>query len=655
MKAAESYILPRNVSYAVKTNVAPRPPLGLSAVDLHNEVWDFDKPGCRERAKEIARKTKPMVLVGSPISAMFSQLMALLKGKADSEAYRQQFKRAVDHLSFAMELYDLQVQGGRFFLHERPLGASSWEQPCMTAFLTRHPETFTAVTNMCQFGKTTEATGELVLEPTQWITNAPRLAEELRKHRCQGGHSHGQPRAGPAGQAADYPPALCQTIVRGISMQLTDDVDALRRYDKESRDQGMAIDMKDMGAHMTFLEEEAEDLGTLDVLDLLNLRGRQEEQEEEGEEAYDDVKGGTLPPGLVKAARLTEIRYLWDRAVYRHVARSEMLAMGGRAVRLKWIDTNKGDAQHPAVRSRLVCMEMRRRGIEAIFSATPPLEALRAVVSLGAREDPRGRHDPVKIYTADVSRAHFYADSVRDVFIELQAEDPRSGGQDLVGKLQKTMYGTLDAAEQWALHYAARLKAAGFIQGRASPCCFHHSRMPVALLVHGDDFVAAGRREGIQHLSRTLREHYELKEKTLGPGKEEELEIRILGRILTWTTEGLILEADPGHRELIVEQLGLSGAKSVSTPGEPEESGIPAAELLERRRGAAREGVRQDLQEPEDQLLEEGKAKEYASTAARGNYLSVDRPDLMFAGKELMRKLSKPTEEDQRRLKRFGR
>ena len=72
----------------------------------------------------------------------------------------------------------------------------------------------------------------------------------------------------------------------------------------------------------------------------------------------------------------------------------------------------------------------------------------------------------------DVSRAHFYAQAVRDVFIQLPDEDPDAANGDLVGKLDRTMYGTLDAAERWAEHYSQILVQAGFRRGTASPCHF---------------------------------------------------------------------------------------------------------------------------------------------------------------------------------------
>ena len=51
-------------------------------------------------------------------------------------------------------------------------------------------------------------------------------------------------------------------------------------------------------------------------------------------------------------------------------------------------------------------------------------------------------------------------------------EDPRNNVDRISGKLEKTIYGTLDAAERWGEHYAQTLTDAGFTMGRVSPCHF---------------------------------------------------------------------------------------------------------------------------------------------------------------------------------------
>ena len=116
-------------------------------------------------------------------------------------------------------------------------------------------------------------------------------------------------------------------------------------------------------------------------------------------------------PVEVFAARKKELKYLSDRRVYCCYPTSKAMEISGkRPLRLKWIDVNKGDGLSRNIRSRLVCTEVRPKGVEAIFAATPPLESLRMLLTLLSREDPSTSKDPLCLSLADVSRAHFYAD-----------------------------------------------------------------------------------------------------------------------------------------------------------------------------------------------------------------------------------------------------
>ena len=54
------------------------------------------------------------------------------------------------------------------------------------------------------------------------------------------------------------------------------------------------------------------------------------------------------------------------------------------------------------------------------------------------------------------------------------------------------MYGTKDAALNWAAEYSATPVADGYEQGQASPCLFFHPGKDVAIMIHVEDFVAIG-------------------------------------------------------------------------------------------------------------------------------------------------------------------
>ena len=72
------------------------------------------------------------------------------------------------------------------------------------------------------------------------------------------------------------------------------------------------------------------------------------------EQAVDDVSGAYLNPVLVAEARKLEMTFFDDMKVYDRVPRSEMLARQEKIIKTRWIDVNKGDAQSPNYRSRLV-------------------------------------------------------------------------------------------------------------------------------------------------------------------------------------------------------------------------------------------------------------------------------------------------------------
>ena len=91
-----------------------------------------------------------------------------------------------------------------------------------------------------------------------------------------------------------------------------------------------------------------------------------------------------------------------------------------------------------------------------------------------------------------VSRAYFYAPAVRPVYVQIAAEDMNPGDEGLVGRLKMSMYATRDEAANWAAEYGATLVAAGYVQGIASPCIFHHSQHDTTIMVRGDDFVGFG-------------------------------------------------------------------------------------------------------------------------------------------------------------------
>ena len=85
----------------------------------------------------------------------------------------------------------------------------------------------------------------------------------------------------------------------------------------------------------------------------------------------------------------------------------------------------------------------------------------------------------------DVSRAFFHAKARREIYVQLADEDELPGDENKCGRLNYSMYGTRDAAQNWANEYADMLVSIDLTQGTAFPCVFHHQQRGIRTFVHG--------------------------------------------------------------------------------------------------------------------------------------------------------------------------
>ena len=167
-------------------------------------------------------------------------------------------------------------------------------------------------------------------------------------------------------------------------------------------------------------------------------------------------------------------------------------SVGKTFVQVRWTDVDKGDGDKQQIHSRLVAKEFRWKDpfMEGTFAATPPLEALRYVLHWAATIHRRnGRRVELKMIVLDVSRAHFHPKSVRETYIELPAED---GGEGMVGRLLRTMYGTRDAANQYDAFSNEKITGVGYLTGKSCPCLYRHKDALSIGWRHGDDMISVG-------------------------------------------------------------------------------------------------------------------------------------------------------------------
>ena len=281
----------------------------------------------------------------------------------------------------------------------------------------------------------------------------------------------------------------------------------------------------------------------------------------------------------------------------------------GKFVKTRWVQTAKGDE----VRCRFVAQEFAKGDPrEDLFAGTPPLFAARLLVSRTA-SSPAPR---CTLMVLDVSCAFLYADINRRVYIELPAEDPGSISGEVVGKLEKALYGTRDAPQAWLDELSKTLVGIGFTMSARLPGLYFHERLEVALVTHVDDLLCSGSEENLNWVRAELSKKYEVKGQVMAEGNTE---IKFLGRTIGRNERGFYWEEDSKHRDVLLEDWGLVYCNGVSTL-------VATTEQCEEDKVNA-----QDFD-----------ATTYRMSAARLNYLAQDRPDIAFAANFLARSMAHP-------------
>ena len=336
------------------------------AMDLTNG-WDFSLPRHRAAAEKYIKVFKPWIIIGSPECRMFSQMQNINR-KYWNEEKDKMMQEAKEHVKFVMSMYKIQIKEGRFFLHEHPSEASSWFMKEVQEVMNTEGVIMT-LADQCMYGLKTWSTvrGKLdtaAKKRTRFMTNCKGVAEELQK-KCDAGHEHQALVDGRAKDAAIYPRPLCEAICRGIAKekgQLVHQVKCL-----------MTVSAKDSVGKI-----EGGDRGHLETDNF---------EDASGMTAWDDVSGEELSPKEVMKARLKELEYIRQKGVWKKITRKHAKQIGIKVVATRWIDVNKGDLMEMNHRSRLVAKEFNDGKDASLFAATPPLEALRLLVSEAATRD----------------------------------------------------------------------------------------------------------------------------------------------------------------------------------------------------------------------------------------------------------------------------
>ena len=606
------------------------------SVDLSEEKpYGANAGECRDLSKlddvrelhQMVDFEQPSLLTGSPPCDPFSLLQNLSMGFGDAARRQQRRELGLKHLRTAVEFYKKQHFSGRYFLHEHPVGCSSWDTPEMIE-LQQMQGVYTVASPMCHWGmKLSTRIGKeelLVNKPTKYVVNSKILAEVLdqwcsNKLGKQPVHKHATLVGGIAHFAAEYPPDLVKAILHGLKQQLLEDHSISE------------IDLKVAGpdpseqVYSSFPDEVLEEAVTY----------------------YDDISGEVLPTHLVEAGKQEELRWIKSIGLYDKVDRSEVVKKGGQVIPVRWVYVNKGDRSKYNVRCRIVGKELKSKTREALlahelFSATPPWEMIKVLFSLLVSDGPHTRGEDLQIGIYDISRAHFMPKAIRELFIELPDID-QVAGEDKVGLLRRTMYGCRDASHGWMLDWQQLLSEQGYKVGVANPSLFYNESANARGAVHGDDFIVCGPKKALDEMNAMLKSKYSVREShRMGFSPECTRAAVVLNRVISLGRDDsgrkwVQFEADQRHVDLILQSAGISSkSNSVTTPAvKPTDA---QAEQLQR-----------------SAELSQKDATIYRSAVMRASFLSQDRPDIAECVKRMAQGMSAPRVAHQELLKRLAR
>ena len=95
------------------------------------------------------------------------------------------------------------------------------------------------------------------------------------------------------------------------------------------------------------------------------------------------------------------------------------------------------------------------------------------------------------------------------------------------------------------------------------PGIYFHEGRQLQVVSHVDDFLCVGPKQSLRWFKEEVERKYEIKANMLD---EDHREVTFLGRKIRWTEDGIEVEADTKHVEILLKEWDMEGCKSCETP-----------------------------------------------------------------------------------------
>ncbi len=235
------------------------------------------------------------------------------------------------------------------------------------------------------------------------------------------------------------------------------------------------------------------------------------------------------------------------------------LPEGKKAVESKWVYKIKKGSTGTTERykARLVaqgCSQQQGADYDETFSPVVRLESFRMLLALSIQ---RG----LKLHHVDVTTAFLNGELSEEVYMKQPKGFTIEGKDNLVCKLNKSIYGLRQSSRCWNLTLDSRLREMGFSPCASDPCIYMATGGDgFCIGVYVDDMVLAGQSdERIQEVKNALSQHFDIKD--LG-------KLRYFLGITVEQDEarGVIKMGQPTYTRNVLEKFGMQNCNPVCTP-----------------------------------------------------------------------------------------
>jgi len=290
------------------------------------------------------------------------------------------------------------------------------------------------------------------------------------------------------------------------------------------------------------------------------------------------------------------------------------LPYGKKAINCKWVYKLKEDCNGKIYeyKARLVAQGYCQKygtDYNEVFAPVIRFESIRTVVSMAVRQR-------LILHQVDVSSAFLNGELREELYMTQPEGFAVPGSEDLVCKLEKSIYGLKQSARCWNECIGNYLKQSYFVQAESDPCLYTtvSEGEQVIVAVYVDDIILCAKSiVKMNEIKKLLSNRFKVKD--LGPLNY------FLGVRVVQNTDGSIWIGQTAYCEKVIERFGMANCKPISSPADP--------------------NAKLEKATDSDELFE---APMYQSMVGCLIYLSSQtRPDISFAVNQVSRFCSRPT------------